>query len=710
METVVAVEYGERNKLENSSATVITCSDYSKQIADPVVYKLARVVGEGIYIPATDDDMKAEDSIDHRSSLHFVLDNSETAVCSSNYDTFGQEFMPIDCELEGLFSGVFHYYFLMAPLFVAIFWFLLLLCYLSFIALLGFINVIALFLHFLTLCIPASRLSFLLSFKMLSRVALPIYASMSILVASTLLVHLNEKNITELLKFEEPSTQGERSDAAGDTIVDLGILNPKFEEVTWSDFDGQLDQSGFTKQSDPLLGHAESEPSTSTVCASWKPDFSTLKGDIYLDNLSVRELHATFKATFGRETSVKDKQWLKRRISMGLSNSCDVSATTFIIENNKLQKKDNVEDCNSEDKNHDKDYVTGLEGRNVSGDNILSVGHSQTIQMEGHFSGCSKTVDSATPKHHIAFDDDTQGNKRIRKPTRRYIEEVSESDYQEYSGRLVSSVKSSGNGQRTRVRPVHNIQPIRKPLVTRQDSLGGSGIEIPYVSRIRRGRPRGNIMSLMILQPCGMRMAARLVKKTHDGNDPQSDDEIENQEHKAATATGWLQHPLIKESERNQQYSEQSADLNNNSDDGHMDSYADIDSDDNILTVPTAKGGIRRKHHRPWTLSEVAKLVEGVSRYGAGRWSEIKRIAFATCSHRTSVDLKDKWRNLLRASFAQLPAEKGVQNCKKHSSIPIPAPILLRVRALAETHSQVSPDLKAVKFRSNMNYMKSGYL
>lgn len=97
---------------------------------------------------------------------------------------------------------------------------------------------------------------------------------------------------------------------------------------------------------------------------------------------------------------------------------------------------------------------------------------------------------------------------------------------------------------------------------------------------------------------------------------------------------------LIKEHEENEEYSEQSADANNNSDEGHEDSYADIDSDENILTVPTAKGGMRRKHHRPWTLSEVVKLVEGVSRHGAGRWSEIKRIAFANCSHRTSVDLK----------------------------------------------------------------------
>ena len=63
-------------------------------------------------------------------------------------------------------------------------------------------------------------------------------------------------------------------------------------------------------------------------------------------------------------------------------------------------------------------------------------------------------------------------------------------------------------------------------------------------------------------------------------------------------------------------------------------------SDDNVVTVPTAKGGTRRKHHRAWTLVEVMKLVEGVSKCGAGRWSEIKRLAFSSYSYRTSVDLK----------------------------------------------------------------------
>ena len=68
----------------------------------------------------------------------------------------------------------------------------------------------------------------------------------------------------------------------------------------------------------------------------------------------------------------------------------------------------------------------------------------------------------------------------------------------------------------------------------------------------------------------------------------------------------------------------------------HTDPFS---SDDGIATVPTANGGMRRKNHLIWTLNEVVKLVEGVAKYGIGRWSEIKRVFFASHSHRTSVDL-----------------------------------------------------------------------
>jgi hypothetical protein len=59
----------------------------------------------------------------------------------------------------------------------------------------------------------------------------------------------------------------------------------------------------------------------------------------------------------------------------------------------------------------------------------------------------------------------------------------------------------------------------------------------------------------------------------------------------------------------------------------------------NSKSVPKG-GNVRRKHHRAWTLCEVLKLVEGVARYGAGRWSEIRRLSFTSYSYRTSVDLK----------------------------------------------------------------------
>ncbi|CAH1425414.1 unnamed protein product [Lactuca virosa] len=639
METLVAIEGSEKSKLEGTSAIVITCSDSSKQIADPVVYKLARVEGDGRLVPATDDEvMEVEDLLDDKSSVHFVLDTCQPAVCASNHETFGQEFMPMPMDSQGLF------------------------------------------------------------------------------------------------KVKDPCTLGGGSDTVFGTTVDLGKLNSQFEEIgrsVSSPVDGKIEESGDRK------GSAESEPSTSTMCVNGKPDFSKLKGEICLDNLSVRELHATFKATFGRETSVKDKQWLKRRISMGLSNSCDVSTTTFIIENNIITKKPKVEeDCN------DNNNLNNEKEKEKEDPFAISVGQSQSVDSQNHnhmeddqLGGSSKSVKSGTtpiPKHHhigigIGSEDDKEGGKRVRKPTKRYIEvSESESREREYSGsgRLVSSVKSSGHGPRTRVRPIHNIQPVTRPLVTRQDSLGGSGVEIPYVSRIRRGRPRENFMALM---SCGTGITAKLVKTAHD-------DEVENRELKNALPTGWvqLQQPVIKEGGSEQYSEEASGELKNDSEEGDSyddaeaeaeeeDDSGDNDNGNNILTVPTAKGGMRRKHHRPWTLSEVVKLVEGVSRYGAGRWSEIKRIAFSTCSHRTPVDLKDKWRNLLRASFAQLPAEKGVQNSKKQSSIPIPAPILLRVRELAEMQSQVSPDLKPLRFGGghnhnsnsgsrNVNDIKSGFL
>lgn len=78
----------------------------------------------------------------------------------------------------------------------------------------------------------------------------------------------------------------------------------------------------------------------------------------------------------------------------------------------------------------------------------------------------------------------------------------------------------------------------------------------------------------------------------------------------------------------------------------NSDSVDDI-SYDYLKTIRTAKGGIRRKHHRSWTLHEVVKLVDGVSHFGVGRWSDIKKLAFSSSGYRTSVDLKVMINNLV---------------------------------------------------------------
>ncbi|KAK8971570.1 Telomere repeat-binding protein 4 [Platanthera guangdongensis] len=127
-------------------------------------------------------------------------------------------------------------------------------------------------------------------------------------------------------------------------------------------------------------------------------------------------------------------------------------------------------------------------------------------------------------------------------------------------------------------------------------------------------------------------------------------------------------------------------------------SSQDATIDENPDAVQTVVASVRRKHHRAWTLAEVLKLVEGVSRYGAGKWSEIRRLSFSSGSHRTSVDLKDKWRNLLKASFAQVPTDKGAAGSRKATSLPIPTPILRRVRELAEKHSQSETEFVSTRF------------
>lgn len=514
---------------------------------------------------------------------------------------------------------------------------------------------------------------------------------------------ISESCKTEGYLMERNSVQvsEEKSNVLVDTVPGLGKIDAS-EKVTvhglapFSEL-SDIDQSVRTD----VCSHSqdapnEDKPSTSAAGSSWKPDFSKLEGKICLDNLTVKELQETFKATFGRETSVKDKQWLKRRITMGLTNSCDFSCTTFIVRDNVVVKKGEEQICHqlqSRISADSEDGVANSDSRGSLGD------HDNRINDDADLSGADVSG-SAFESCNVTKDLYTEQTtaKRARKPTKRYIEELSEIESRESSEKLASPDKISRYRfacPETQMRPTKNVRSNARPLVTRQDSLGGSGIQIPFVSRIRRSRPRENFMPLLKLQPCGMDMETKQVRSAFDVSGTQEDDKRNNDLIKTSSSPGWTQQPLIAACEKDEHYSGMKiVELEN---DVELNDCSEDNSDDNVVTVPTQKGGMRRKHHRPWTINEVVKLVEGVARYGAGRWSEIKRLAFASCAYRTSVDLKDKWRNLLKASFVQLPAEKGILNSRKQATVPIPAPILSRVRELADMQGQIPPVLSIGK-------------
>ncbi|KAG2548787.1 uncharacterized protein LOC120648608 [Panicum virgatum] len=85
---------------------------------------------------------------------------------------------------------------------------------------------------------------------------------------------------------------------------------------------------------------------------------------------------------------------------------------------------------------------------------------------------------------------------------------------------------------------------------------------------------------------------------------------------------------------------------------------------------------ITRKNNSRWTAKEVELLVQGVSKFGVGRWTELKKKYFKT-SIRTSVHLKDKWRNLLRAYQ---------ENVQKYTLLDLEPPLVQQIRKLAAKH------------------------
>ena len=75
-------------------------------------------------------------------------------------------------------------------------------------------------------------------------------------------------------------------------------------------------------------------------------------------------------------------------------------------------------------------------------------------------------------------------------------------------------------------------------------------------------------------------------------------------------------------------------------------SDGDVDATD--VREPRASVGAKTKPERRWTGEEADALLDGIRKFGRGEWAQIRKAIWATSDFpkRSSVDLKDKWRNL----------------------------------------------------------------
>ncbi|XP_042407667.1 uncharacterized protein LOC121997363 isoform X2 [Zingiber officinale] len=441
---------------------------------------------------------------------------------------------------------------------------------------------------------------------------------------------------------------------------------------------------------------ASSKSSVPKSCTISLPDFSILSGEIRLDNFSIRELQEAFRATFGRQTSVKDKLWLKRRIAMGLTNSSHVPDTDFVIKDNKIVL--------NEEENRKLQPTQAGSGSSLDMHVINASPKKLETSMIGAISDeqvSAKRLKTPSSKDN-SKDDYYQIEKfvvkRMRKPTKRYIEELSEHEDMECA---VKSYSCSKNLERVYSPSksswaIGDVDFPNRIFSARYIPPAGFKFQVPFVLRARRCRPRKDFSVFMKYQSSGLCPTVEASTMTPVQEESGSGSGSRSRELSSVAVQSSIAEEDMKV-DNGTFNCEEKTDVEHGKLDDHGNSFPV-----NANTQPAEpKSSERRKHHRAWTLCEVQKLVDGVAKYGAGRWSEIRRLAFASYSYRTPVDLKDKWRNLLRASLSQCSIEKGERNSRKYTSVPIPTPILSQVRELAELHAQAGLKLGTKKSTDN---------
>ncbi|KAI5322370.1 hypothetical protein L3X38_031442 [Prunus dulcis] len=363
------------------------------------------------------------------------------------------------------------------------------------------------------------------------------------------------------------------------------------------------------------------------------------RSSLLLDHMSVQERQLVFRNMFRYETPVIDKQWPKHSISPGLQNFFELESGSNLAECGLMTTKNEVKTVLSssiEFFGKDTGTIKGsLSDEGMSRD--LQVKWKKLADLES-----LKTSNSRVSEIELCSSDerDKAGafamQKRLRRPPRRYIEELAESKSKFYSRKCGVACKRSKNSF-LHVRSDKNNrqkETQEETLLCQDKSYEVGCIQVPFGLPVEAGQLEEHDSSL----------------NSEDCKD----------------------HRLLRSSEKLEiEYSPAK-------------SREEISDDECVLRRSTQKDSKQIKHYTSWTSSEVMKLIEGVSQCGVGRWSAMKRLLFSSCSHRTAVDIKDKWRNLLKASCTQLQKERKIKrDISKQASDHVPESVLQRVRELA---------------------------
>ncbi|KAI3943670.1 hypothetical protein MKW92_026163 [Papaver armeniacum] len=394
-----------------------------------------------------------------------------------------------------------------------------------------------------------------------------------------------------------------------------------------------------------------------------------------LDKLTTQELQYAFKSTFGLETIVEDRKWLIYRILIGLQNFVEMENVSG-FSGREISPTNHVDmhlRCSNDSLGTDSSFV---DTKTVSGFLEREVSSTEHVDMHVRCSNDSLETDSSFASV-VGTSAEPLCSSQTEKVNRTNLSKVNDTGFGLMSWRNSGAVKkrkrshkpTRGFIEASDMKSRYSIEKLENRITSSKDKLNElsnqnllNGV-VEMASNCKQDTSGGSDSQVT----CGRQKAKRFAKQNtsvrvheHDAGDNKNDRSLFDPEH--------------------------SSDLESS----HTEWQDDMSESDDCTTVSTRKDPSRRKNHTVWTLSEVMKLIEGVSEHGVGRWTEIKWLLFPSSAHRTAVDLKDKWRNLLKASGGKLKNKRKDYIGKKGSQ-PIPESALKRVKELSIIHPYPRP-------------------